>query len=772
VSDSIVSLGFAELSLRPEILRSISEMGFETPSPIQAQAIPLMLGKDVDFLGLAGTGTGKTAAFAIPLLERVDVKVRAVQALILCPTRELAQQVAGQISLLGKYLRVKVATVYGGAPYGEQIAALRGGAQIVVGTPGRVIDHLDRATLNLDAVRTLILDEADEMFSMGFKEEIDRVILKIGDDSNTWLFSATMSPEVRRVVQSSLHDPVTVQVSKSNTLAAGVEQLYFRVNEGEKPETICKLIEAADEFYGLIFCQTKALVADLTRFMLDRGYKVDCLHGDMDQSSRERTMQAFRDKKLKVLICTDVAARGLDVKDITHVVNYSLPRELESYVHRIGRTARSGKTGIVMNLVTFSHRHLLGRIEQHTRAQMKEAFIPGKREIAAKKVARLLPVFMDQPVASRVMDVMGEDFRTELAALTPEEIASRFIIMMMPDIFGGAEARPKSAAKAQAAVAKVLAPKAAESAAAVAAPVAVPAVPKVAKKVAKVAPAAVETPVADVASMMTENAVDMNAPIETPDEALAASAAIIEDITHEAVPAQELAAVHEADEEVIEDEVIETEVVAAPKRKTASAPKPTFLDEPPRSRKKPLDDEELVSMLESPAAFGVVKADDRAPRGAFPRSDRFADRGSFPRSGERERSFPRSSDRGDQQRTGRFERAGGGFREERPRREGYAPIRTAASRPVGVSRPVGSSSSGSRPVASSGSRPVASAASRPVAARPAAPMNLGKPPKHEAGPARTAREGETGGLNRRARRALLFGRSLEGTSDGATESTN
>lgn len=675
---------FSELSLRPEILRSISEMGFETPSPIQAQAIPLMLGREVDFLGLAGTGTGKTAAFAIPLLERIDTKARDVQALILCPTRELALQVAGQISLLGKYLRVKVATVYGGAPYAEQIRALKGGAQIVVGTPGRVIDHLERATLKLDSVRTLILDEADEMFSMGFKEEIDRVVEML-DGANTWLFSATMSPEVRRVVNSSLHNPVTVQVSKPNTLATGVEQYFYRVNEPDKPELVCKLIEAADEFYGIIFCQTKALVADLTRFMLDRGYKVDCLHGDMDQNSRERTMQAFRDKKLSVLVCTDVAARGLDVKDITHVVNYSLPRELESYVHRIGRTARSGKTGTVMNLVTYTHRHLIGRIEQHTRAQMKEGFVPTKREIAAKKVARLLPTFANQPFASRVLEVMGEDFRAQLASMTPEQVASHFIVMMLPDIFSGeAErashvARAKRAARAEARESQAQAP---------------------------VVPPA---PVADVSAESAVATAKLEVVVSAPEVTVAETPVAV-------APAQDVTPLAKLD--LFGDEVVE-------KKKKAAT-----IDQPPRARKKPLlDEDEIAAMLEEPATFGVRKEREERParRAGFSRERRNDD---VPRS--------QSQFRGAGPRESRFERTA------RP------------SRPAASSRPAVST------------RPAVRAPRASAPSRPSAPMNLGKPPKHEAGPARTARQGETGGLNRRARRALLFGRPV----DGANESTN
>ena len=760
---------FSEMNLRPEILRAITELGYETPSPIQAEGIPQLLGKDVDFLGLAGTGTGKTAAFAIPLLERIDLNSKNVQALILCPTRELAIQVAGQITLLGKYLRVRVATVYGGAPFGEQVHALRGGAQIVVGTPGRVIDHLERKTLGLAAVRTLILDEADEMFSMGFKEEIDKVIAQLSE-SNTWLFSATMSPEVRRVVNNSLVSPITVQVSRTNTLAAGVEQLYFKVSEGDKPNLVCQLIESADEFYGLVFCQTKALVADLTRFMLDRGYKVDCLHGDMDQNSRERTMQAFRDRKLSVLICTDVAARGLDVKDVTHVLNYSLPRELESYVHRIGRTARSGKTGIVMNLVTFSHRHLLGRIEQHTRSAMKEGFLPTKREIAARKVARLAPRFADQPFASRVLDVMGEEMRSSLEGLSTEEVAARFIVMMMPDLFIGQG--EKAAPKAKAVTAAVAA-----------APVV--AAPVVAKApVAKKAPV-VKTEAAPVASPVAETA-----PV------VAAAAPVIE-----TAPIVETEEQVEISETIVAADILETEIANLKTEVAPPVSKPkSFIDQPPRvraarpqPREEVLDDEEVVSMLDSEPVFGVVKPSSRpAPRpdAEFPRSQnqfRAGPRESMNR--DRDERSGRRFDRDSRPAAARPSRFGSADRpayNDRPSRPGmdrYAdrPSRPSSDRPSYGDRPAYNNDRPSygdrpsRPMASSPRADFSRPTSRPAAAsgvttaaRPAAPMNLGKPPKHEAGPARTARTGETGEMNRRARRALLFGRSVDGA--GATES--
>ncbi len=427
---------FNELSLSPPILRAISDLGFEKPSPIQAQTLPILLGEPTDFLGLAATGTGKTAAFAIPLLERIDADERGIQGLILCPTRELAMQVAGQIELLGKHKGIRALAIYGGAPYAEQISGLRRGVHVVVGTPGRLCDHMDRGTLNFDSLHTVILDEADEMISMGFKEDLEKILGGTPKDQrNIWLFSATMSPGVRRVADDYLRDPQQVQVNRTEMLSETVQQIYYLTQESNKPEVLCKLIDAADDFYGLIFFQTKALVVDGLAYLRDRGYKADCLHGDMDQTARERTMKSFRDKKVNILLCTDVASRGLDVKDITHVINYSIPRELDSYVHRIGRTARSGKAGLALSVVTSSHRVLIGRIEKMTESRMTEGRIPTRKEIGAKKVTRILSTLQAQEGHTKAIEILDDSWKTALASMTSEEVAGRFLSLMYPEIF-------------------------------------------------------------------------------------------------------------------------------------------------------------------------------------------------------------------------------------------------------------------------------------------------------------------------------------------------
>lgn len=427
---------FSEFTLSSELQRAIQELGYETPSPIQAEAIPLLLSEGrTDFLGLAGTGTGKTAAFGIPMLEKIDAKVRAVQSLILCPTRELAMQVSNQINLLGKFKGVKAIPVYGGASFGDQVYGLKNGGQVVVGTPGRVIEHIQKGTLALGNLKVVILDEADEMVSMGFKDELETILQAVPRETcDIWLFSATMSREVRRVADTYLKNPQMVQLNRKEILSENVEQFFYVTQEGNKPQILCKLIEAAEDFYGLVFCQTKALVGDLTTYLNERGFKTACLHGDIDQSSRERTMQAFRDRRVQILVCTDVAARGLDVKDITHVVNYSIPRELDSYVHRIGRTARSGKSGFAMSLVTPANRRMIERIEFMTKSKMKPGVIPSSRDIGMKKVGALYERFDNQKNFGRVTQMLNEEWMKRIETMNPDEIVARLLGVFMPDM--------------------------------------------------------------------------------------------------------------------------------------------------------------------------------------------------------------------------------------------------------------------------------------------------------------------------------------------------
>lgn len=442
---------FSDFNLSPELSRAISELGFEAPSPVQEQTIPLLLEGPTDFLGLAGTGTGKTAAFAIPILETIDEHAKGVQALVLCPTRELAKQVSEQINLLARFKKSKALAIYGGSNYGGQLRALKEGVSIVVGTPGRIIDHLERGTLNLDSLKVVVLDEADEMISMGFKEEIETILDRVNQKvkHQTWLFSATMSREVRRIADQFLSNPQQVQIHKTTETAGSVAQFYFKVSEHQKPQVIENLIDTVDGFYGLIFCQTKASVIDLTKSLQDRGYATDCLHGDMEQNAREKTMRAFKAKEVTILVCTDVASRGIDVKDLTHVINYSLPRELDLYIHRIGRTGRGGKEGIAWSLVTPSHQWLVGRIEREAGAKIKLGTLPTQDAVMKLKVGRLLSSFApDEGAPSRAVTAIQDTlldtgWSEAIAMMSKEEIVARFLAQNIkmkfkhPDSTGG-----------------------------------------------------------------------------------------------------------------------------------------------------------------------------------------------------------------------------------------------------------------------------------------------------------------------------------------------
>jgi ATP-dependent RNA helicase DeaD len=427
---------FDELNLSEPLAKAVKELGYVTPTEIQAQALPILLGPPCDFIGQAATGTGKTAAFGLPLLSRVDTELKTVQALILCPTRELALQVAGQIKLLGKHLGVKALAVYGGADYQTQFDGLKRGAQVVVGTPGRLIDHIERRSLDLTHAATVVLDEADEMISMGFKEELEKILQSCPKERSVkWLFSATMSKEVRRVAATYLRDPKHVSVNKVEMLSSTVKQLYITCSEAEKPSIVCRLMDTADDFYGLLFCQTKALATELDGYLRQRGYRVDCLHGDKSQAERERTMKAYRDRKLDLLICTDVASRGLDVKDVTHVINYSIPRELDAYVHRIGRTARGGKAGVAISLVTPFNRGLIPRIEHMTKSAMTETKAPGREEVGAKKASRLLARFLGAKDHEKASALLGPEWEAAVEPMDLREVIARFVALLAPDLF-------------------------------------------------------------------------------------------------------------------------------------------------------------------------------------------------------------------------------------------------------------------------------------------------------------------------------------------------
>jgi len=434
---------FQDLELNPSLSKAITELGFASPTPIQAKAIPELIKGQTDFVGLAATGTGKTGAFAIPMLELIS-KLPAQaksgpKALILCPTRELAVQVAGQLNLLAKFMPFKTLSIYGGAPFGDQLRALKDSPAIIVGTPGRVLDHLSRKTLKLDDTRFVVLDEADEMISMGFREDLESILKCVTGHSRKWMFSATMSPPVRKIADTYLKNPFQVQINQNQVLPTELVQQYFIAKEPNRAEVLCKLIDAAEDFYGIVFCQTKIGTADLAQYLNEKGYVADCLHGDKDQKAREKTLSALRNKRINILVCTDVAARGIDIKDISHVVNFSLPKDLDSYVHRIGRTARSGKTGHAYSLISNSQKGLIRRLETITKSKMTEGKIPTRKEIGIRQVNQILEAFKSTSLSEKAKELMSEKWPEALTKMTAQEVAARFISISLKDLLSAPE---------------------------------------------------------------------------------------------------------------------------------------------------------------------------------------------------------------------------------------------------------------------------------------------------------------------------------------------
>jgi ATP-dependent RNA helicase DeaD len=382
---SVASPSFGDLALLPAVLSAVETLGYETPSPIQIQTIPALL-EGRDMLGQAQTGTGKTAAFALPLLSRLELTRREPQVLVMAPTRELAQQVAVSFSRYGQNLQgLEVAVLCGGQEYREQLGALKRGAQVVVGTPGRIIDHLDRGSLKLDGLSALVLDEADEMLRMGFIDDVKRVVADTPKEAQRVFFSATLPTEIERIVNRYLVDPVKVAIESRTTTGENIEQRLVRVDGGAKLEALSRILEVEPVDAAIVFVRTRAACTTLMEQLSARGVNVASLSGDLDQSLRERTIQRLKRGKVDVLIATDVAARGLDVPRITHVFNYDLPQDSEAYTHRIGRTGRAGRTGISITFVGFREGRKVGWIEQATGQKMTEMEVPDEAAIRAHR---------------------------------------------------------------------------------------------------------------------------------------------------------------------------------------------------------------------------------------------------------------------------------------------------------------------------------------------------------------------------------------------------
>jgi ATP-dependent RNA helicase DeaD len=376
--------GWEDLGLAETLLQAVRDAGFESPTPVQARSIPILLaGKDL--IGQAQTGTGKTAAFALPILQGVDPTRRETQAIILVPTRELAVQAAGQFHLFSKHMNLKVVAVYGGQPIDRQFRALQGGAQVVVGTPGRVLDHLRRNSLDLKKTTFCALDEADEMLAFGFIEDIETILAELPTERQTALFSATMPPRISALVSKFLPNAEKVAISSKRRTVESVTQTYYEVAPGHKQEALARVLDMETPGPTIVFCRTRAQTADLAESLRVRGYGAEALHGDMGQPERDRVMKRFREGLADLLIATDVAARGLDIETVTHVINYDMPWDVEQYIHRIGRTGRAGRTGDAITLVEPRERRNLRSIEQMTGAQIAPARIPSIADIRTRR---------------------------------------------------------------------------------------------------------------------------------------------------------------------------------------------------------------------------------------------------------------------------------------------------------------------------------------------------------------------------------------------------
>ena len=379
---------FSESNLSPDIIKAVGELGYESPTEIQKQTIPFILSDIRDLIALAQTGTGKTAAFSLPILDMIDDTSRKIQLLVLAPTRELALQIAKDIKNYSKYLpNVKTTAVYGGSSITEQIRNLREKPQIIVGTPGRVIDLINRKALDFSQIHWLVLDEADEMLSMGFKDDLETILSETPETKQTLLFSATMNKEVERISKNYLTNPHRISVGSINAVKKNIKHEYYVVNYRQKKEALKRLIDANPNQYSIIFCRTKMETQDVADFLMQNGYAADALHGDLSQAQRDTVMQKFRLKNIDILVATDVAARGLDVNSLTHVIHYSLPDDPEVFVHRSGRTGRAGKDGISMALIKPEETRKLNQIKSQTKIEIVEKQIPKGEDIIKAQVA-------------------------------------------------------------------------------------------------------------------------------------------------------------------------------------------------------------------------------------------------------------------------------------------------------------------------------------------------------------------------------------------------
>ena len=418
---------FNDLPLNPNLLKGIEDLGFTSPTPVQEAAILRLIIEDRDLIGLAQTGTGKTAAFGLPMIHRIDIKNKSVQGLVIAPTRELCVQIAKDFKAFSKHMKgLSVATIYGGASMDKQSREIKSGAQIVVATPGRLMDMIRRRMIKINKVSYAVLDEADEMLNMGFKEDIDGILEHTPDEKLTWLFSATMPKEVAKISKSYMKDPIEITVGSKNVGAENIEHLYYNVPERERYNAVKRILDFHPNIYGLIFCRTRRTTQDIADKLLKEGYNAAPLHGDLSQMQRDKAMEKFRDKTLQILVATDVAARGIDVNDISHVINYHLPDEVESYTHRSGRTARAGKKGVSIAIVSNKDQNKIKQIEKKIQIKFETANLPTGKEICEQQLVGYVDKIKNVKINDEINDLIPT-INEQFDDLSKEDIIKRMI---------------------------------------------------------------------------------------------------------------------------------------------------------------------------------------------------------------------------------------------------------------------------------------------------------------------------------------------------------
>jgi len=418
---------FKDLGLSNKILKVLTELGFEKPTEIQQGAIPKLLSADKDLIGLAQTGTGKTAAFGLPLLELVDPSLNYTQGLILAPTRELGKQIAEQLTIFSAYMdKVSVLPVYGGANIGHQIKDLRRTQHIIIATPGRLIDLIKRKAVRLENLKYLVLDEADEMLNMGFKEDLDTILSYTPSEKNTWLFSATMPHQIKKIVNTYMNNPIEIRSKKKNEVNANIEHFFAVVRQRDKKEALTRFLDVDANMRGVVFCRTRRETQELAEALLKKNYKADALHGDLSQHHRDRVMKRFKTHELQVLIATDVAARGIDVDDLTHVFHYSLPDDMSYYTHRSGRTARAGKKGVSIAFINNREVYKIRKLERDLRISFSKAIIPSTNEILEIRMKSWGTSILEEK-AKKVDEKLLEQAITLFGNLSKEELIAKIL---------------------------------------------------------------------------------------------------------------------------------------------------------------------------------------------------------------------------------------------------------------------------------------------------------------------------------------------------------